>query len=212
MERGSLCQIYSQIDFTWTNLASVWQALLCTHAWAFVVKVGIPWMFTEWIKGLMGYEAKSFVWMQRSVKRKNIPTLGNLPTPAHHVTGLWALLTGATEWVLSQAQLWTGQHWKHTHVDMHHTNGDPSIPLSASCTHTARGQAQAPELWGSLLLQGDISLSSSYHYPVRRGARARVIGTDIQMAHGLFSVPRLHANVCLREWKGSGQLSWSQIH
>ena len=88
LERGSLCQIHSQIDFTRTNLASVWQVLLCTHAWAFVVKVGIPLMFTEWIKGLMGYEAKSFVWMRRSVKRKNIPTLGNLPTPAHHVTGL----------------------------------------------------------------------------------------------------------------------------
>ena len=129
MEQGSLCQIYSQIDFTRTNLASACQALLCTHAWAFVVKVGIPWMFTEWIKGLMGYEAKSFVWMRRSVKRKNIPTLGNLPTPAHHVTGLWALLTGATEWVLAQAQLWTGQHWKHTHVHMHHTNGGSIYPI-----------------------------------------------------------------------------------
>lgn len=39
-------------------------------------------MLTEWIKGLMGYEAKSFVWMQPSVKRKNIPNTNCRP-PCH---------------------------------------------------------------------------------------------------------------------------------
>lgn len=153
----------------------MWQALLCTHAWAFVVKVGILWMFTEWIKGLMGYEAKSFVWMQLSVKRKNIPTLGILPTLAHPVTGLWALLTGATEWALAWAQLWTDQHWKHTHVHMYHTNRDLFHCPFQHCKWPGSG------LWTSLLLQGNISISFSYHCSVHRGnqARARVIGKDI---------------------------------
>lgn len=50
------------------------------RAWAFV-KVGIPCMFAQWIKGLMGYGAKSFVRVQRSVKHKNIPELGVCTNP-----------------------------------------------------------------------------------------------------------------------------------
>lgn len=118
-------------------------------AWAFVAKVGIPWMFTEWIRGLMGYEAKSFVWMQRSVKRKNIPTPGTLPSPGppcHWVASPanWGTLE-ATEWALARAQLWSGQHWKHTHVHMHHTNGEPSRrpPRIFKRTALASGHARA---------------------------------------------------------------------
>lgn len=145
----------------------MWQALLCTHAWAFVVKVGILWMFTEWIKGLMGYEAKSFVWIQWSVKHKNIPTLGILPTPAHPVTGLWALLTGAPEWALAWAQLWTDQHWKHTHVHMHHTKRD----LFHCPFHIQQCKWPGSGLWTSVPLQGKISTSFSYHCSGQRGKK-----------------------------------------
>lgn len=63
-------------------------------------------MFTEWIKGLMGYEAKPFVWMQRGVKRKNIPALGtsNPSPPCYWVVSpaKWGTLE-ETEWAFAGA-------------------------------------------------------------------------------------------------------------
>lgn len=164
----SACQIYSQIDF---NPQKTWLAcdrLCCVPiAWAFVVKVGIPWMFTEWIRGLMGYEAKSFVQMQRSVKRKNIPTLGTGTHPSPSCHWVMSSVNWGTLWALTWAQLWTGQHWKHTHVHMHLTNRDLSNCLFHILKRTALLVARLrPE---AVVLRVNISISFSYHYSVHRG-------------------------------------------
>lgn len=146
------------------NLASVWQTLLCAHAWAFVVKVGIPWMLTEWIRGLIGYGARSVVWMQWSLKT---PQHWGLYQPSCHWVvspANWGMLVEA-EWALAWAQLWSGQHWKHTHVHMHYTSQDPSHCLLHIPKRTAVLVARlcGLKLWTSLLLPDSVSISFPYH-------------------------------------------------
>lgn len=149
-------------------------ALLCTHAWVVIVNVGILRMFTEWIKGLMGYEAKSFVWLQRSVKCKNIPILGILPT-AHHVTGLGGLLTGTVEWALAVSPaVKCSAIETHTHTNLHHTN----LHLFSCPLLIQQCQRPGSGMWTPVLLQGNIFTSFSYHYSVHRGSQARAREVD----------------------------------
>lgn len=85
------------------------------HGHLFVEKNGHLWMFTERIKELMGYEARSLCrWSQAwSVKTSQ-------HSGFHQVTGIGALLTGATEWALNK------------HVCACITQKQRSSPLSAS--------------------------------------------------------------------------------
>lgn len=110
--------------------------------------------------------------------------------PCHWVVSPanWGMLEEA-EWALAWAQLWSGQHWKHTHVHMHHTSQDPShCPLHIH----KRTAVLVASLCGLKLWRLCCFLTvSPYHSHIisqSAEALARAIGKDLQMARGLFRV------------------------
>lgn len=146
-------------------------------------------------------------------KHPNTRDSTNHCPPCHWVVSPanWGTLE-ATEWALAGVQLWTGQHLKHTHVHMqpHKARSISRLPPYMKMDSPASRWPQAGSRDGLCCFRA----ISQYHPHIitqSTEARARVIGKDIEMVQGLFCVPLLDVNVCLREWKGQKSLAVVRI-
>lgn len=107
------------------NGAIVWQAVLFTPVWAFVLKKNRHTLNVYRMDyrayGLWGHIFCACAVKHEAEKHPNSGDSTNHNPPCHWVMspakwGTWE----AAEWALTGAQLWTDEHWKHTHVHMRH--------------------------------------------------------------------------------------------